>query len=114
MRKHTVGFVLGTLGIAGALAFGTGIIASAIAAGSTNTVEESAPDIVKSESATPSAGLSMEQLTSMLSKQGYQEIYEIERTRGVYEVKARAEDGRKVELYVDSKTGEIVRRESSD
>jgi hypothetical protein len=106
--------VLGTLGLWGALAFGAGIVGSAIAAGSTDPVRESARDIVKSESAAPTPGFSMAQLTSTLSKQGYPEVYEIERKRGVYEVKARAEDGRKVELHVDSETGEILRHEADD
>lgn len=114
MRKQTVGFVLGTLGIVGTLAFGAGIIGSAIAAGGTDPVGESAGDVVKSESAASTPGLSMEQLTRTLLKQGYPEVYEIERKGGVYEVKARAEDGHKVELYVDSKTGEILRHETDD
>jgi uncharacterized membrane protein YkoI len=114
MTKRTVGFVLGTLGIVGTLAFGAGIIGSAIAAGSTNPVEESAGDVVKSEPAAPSPGLSMEQVTATLSKQGYREVDEIERKGGVYEVKARAEDGHKVEMYMDSKTGEILHHEADD
>jgi hypothetical protein len=114
MRKRTVGFVLGTLGIVGALAFGAGIIGSAIAAGSTNPVEESAGDVVESESAAPSPGPSMGQVTATLSKQSYPEVDEIERKSGVYEVKARAEDGHNVEMYGDSETGEILRHEAND
>lgn len=113
MRTQTVGFVLGTLGIVGTLAFGAGIIGSAIAAASADPVGQSVRDDAKSESAAPTPGLSMEQLARTLSKQGYPEVYEIERKGGVYEVKARAEDGRKVELYVDSKTGEM-RHEADD
>ena len=37
------------------------------------------------------------------------ELLRIERERGVYEVKARNSQGRRVELYVDPKTGDVLR-----
>lgn len=55
--------------------------------------------------------LSLMQVTQLVSEKGYTDIREVEREDGHYEVEARDEEGRWVELYVDGRTGEIVRSE---
>lgn len=58
--------------------------------------------------------LSMEQVIAKLKEQGYADITEIEREDGRYCVDARDADGKKVELYVDAKTGEITKEDEGD
>jgi hypothetical protein len=52
--------------------------------------------------------LSMVQIAGRVSEQGYTDISEVEREDGGYEVKARDTNGRRVELYVDGRTGQIL------
>jgi hypothetical protein len=62
----------------------------------------------------PSTGageLSARQVIERLEGQGYAAITEVEREDGRYEVLATRLDGRRVELRLDARTGEIVRSE---
>ena len=58
--------------------------------------------------------LSMGQVIAKLKEQEYADITEIEREDGRYCVDARDADGKKVELYVDAKTGEITKEDEED
>jgi uncharacterized membrane protein YkoI len=51
---------------------------------------------------------------AQLRDQGYVEIDEIERERDRFEVKARDREGRRVELYLDARTGETLKSERKD
>ena len=109
MRNKVIGWTAATLGTAAVVAFGVGIVGSAVAASETGKSGETSGY----ESAS-GAALPMDQIVVKLREQGYGEIQEIEREHGHYEVKALGQDGRKVELYVDPKTGEIQRQEADD
>ena len=54
--------------------------------------------------------LPISEISARLTQQGYK-IKEIEMDDGRYEVEARTAEGRKVELDVDPRTGEITGRE---
>ncbi len=56
--------------------------------------------------------LSMEQVIANMKEQGYSDISEREGDR--YEIVAKNADGKKFELHVSAKTGEIVRKEQED
>ncbi len=57
--------------------------------------------------------LSMEQVLAKLKEQGYSDITEIGREGDQYCVEARDSNGKKVEKYVDAKTGEIVNKDEA-
>ena len=58
---------------------------------------------------TPEPYLTEQEITQILESQGYTEIKKIELEKGEYEVKARDADGRRVEIYADPRTGEILK-----
>jgi len=59
--------------------------------------------------------LSMEEVIAKVKAQGYSDISEIEREEdGRFCVEARNPEGKKIEFYVDSKTGEIVEKDKGD
>ena len=57
----------------------------------------------------PEPNLTEQEITQILESQGYTEIKKIELEKGEYEVKARDADGRRVEIYADPRTGEILK-----
>jgi len=64
---------------------------------------------------TPPAGpaLGFGQISDAVTQQGYTEIREIERKSDkLYEVEARDSNGLRAELYVDARTGEILKVET--
>ena len=56
----------------------------------------------------------MDEVLARLRTAGYSDFREIERENGRYEVKGSDADGRRVELYVDARTGEVVKEERDD
>ena len=60
----------------------------------------------------PGGIIPMEQVLTQLKADGYSEFYEVERDGGRYEVKATNQQGRRVELYVDARTGETLKVET--
>lgn len=62
--------------------------------------------------AAPAATLSFQQVIDRVVAQGYSDVREVERKSDkLYEVKARDGQGRRVELYVDARSGEVLREE---
>lgn len=53
--------------------------------------------------------LSIRDVCDRLEKAGYREFQEVEWDDGLYKVKATASDGRFVKLYVDGRSGEVLR-----
>lgn len=66
------------------------------------------------QTAAPTAAtMNFGQVSEAVQKQGYQDIREIERKSDkLYEIEARDASGVKVELYVDARTGEVLKVES--
>lgn len=61
---------------------------------------------------TTAAPMNFQQVVERVAAQGYNDVREVERKSDkLYEVKARNGQGRWVELYVDSRSGEILREE---
>ncbi len=115
MRNKFVAWTAASLGATAALAFAAGIVGSTMASGNSGeSVDSSGYRLEGSKSGVSGTALSMEELVATLKQQGYSEIYEIERERGVYEVKARSENGSRVKLYVDPESGEILRKKTDD
>ncbi|MEZ5646016.1 MAG: PepSY domain-containing protein [Burkholderiaceae bacterium] len=53
------------------------------------------------------------QISEAVQKLGYTEIREIERKSDkLYEIKALDSEGRRTELYVDARTGEVLKSET--
>jgi uncharacterized membrane protein YkoI len=57
----------------------------------------------------PSGPLDFEAVVAKVKAEGYPEVYSIEYEHALYEIKARDAAGRKVELYVHPKTGEVLK-----
>lgn len=70
-------------------------------------VDAATGEIVKKHN----GGLSKEKVIERLKEQGYPEVSEIEREGDRYWVMARDAEGRRFELHVSAKTGEILRQE---
>ena len=58
--------------------------------------------------------LNLRQVYDKLEAAGYTDIREIDRERGGYEAKARDSEGRKVKLYIDPRSGEVLNRKTRD
>lgn len=69
-----------------------------------------------SETATPAQDhvLNIRQVYDKLEAAGYTDIREIDREFNGYEVKARNREGSKVKLYVDPRSGEVIRTKMRD
>ena len=55
--------------------------------------------------------LSVRAILDRVEAQGYRDITEVEREDGRYEVKAVDAEGRRVELKLDARTGEVIKAE---
>jgi len=110
MSGRTKRLAVGLGGLLATAAFGFGIVQGALA-------QSDAPVRRSGEEATQTAAapaIPMEQVLAQLKAEGYGEVYEIERERGRYEVKARNREGRMVELHLDAGTGKILESEAED
>lgn len=59
---------------------------------------------------TPTEGMNFQQVIDRVVSQGYYDVREVERKSDkLYEIEARDKQGRRVELYVDARSGEILR-----
>jgi uncharacterized membrane protein YkoI len=95
-----------------AVAFGGYAIAMETASGESPSAYHASDD-----AAQPAGGtvLTIPEIVDRVVAQGYSDVAEVEREGGSrYEVKARNSDGRWVELYVDARTGDILRSERED
>lgn len=100
MRKQTI-TLLGTLAVSAGLIAGGVFIAPALAQTAT----------ADSSTRVQADWLTIPQLYERLEAAGYRAIDEIEREDDAYEVKATDRDGRRVEIYVDPVTGEVLKTE---
>jgi uncharacterized membrane protein YkoI len=104
MTSRTLRLAAGLGGLLATAAFGAGLVQGALAQ------SQQTPAAVSDAAPT----LTMEQVLAQLRDQGYGEIDEIERERDRFEVKARDREGRRVELYLDARTGETLKSERKD
>jgi uncharacterized membrane protein YkoI len=64
--------------------------------------------------ATTPAVMNFQQVVERVVAQGYSDVREVERKSDkLYEIKARNNQSRWVELYVDARSGEILREEAT-
>ncbi|GAP33904.1 PepSY domain-containing protein [Piscinibacter sakaiensis] len=72
-----------------------------------------APATAPAAAPSPAAGMDFAQLLQRLSAQGYHDVTEIERKGDkLVEVTLRERDGTRVELLLDARSGEVLRREA--
>jgi len=112
MERKMIGWPAGVLCLVAAV--GAFIVGSAIASSESAKAREQGESAISQGAADARADLSMEEIVSILRKQGLGEVYEVEREWGSYEVKIRDPQGTKLKLYVDSKTGEVLRQKRDD
>ena len=88
------------------------LAAALLAAGvATAAYAQQQPQPQTPQTATATDVLSIRSVLDRVEAQGYRDIREVERDRDRYEVKATDAEGRRVELELDARTGEIVRTE---
>ena len=108
MNGRTLRAAAGLGGLLATAAFGLGIVQGALAQ------SDQAPPQVGQQATESALAMPMEQALAQLKAEGYGEVYEIERERGGYEVKAKDREGRTVELYLDAATGKVLESEEDD
>ena len=108
MSGRTLRLAAGLGGLLATAAFGFGIVQAALAQSEPGSKTTGA----LATAAAPA--MPMEQVLGDLKAQGYGEIYEIEREHGKYDIKARNQEGRMVELELDAATGKTLRIEDED
>ncbi len=109
-KTKRTGWTIATLGVITTLGLVAGTAGSAMASEKGQYGQPKAA----SEIATSGQYLSMEQVVAELKQQGFGDVYEVERERGAYEVKARNPQGDMVKLYVDPRTGKVLRHKLDD
>jgi len=112
MERKTIGWPTGVLCLVAAA--GAFIAGSAIASSESAKAREQGESAIADGAADARAELSMEEIVAILRKQGLGEVYEVEREWGGYEVKIRDPQGTKLKLYVDSRSGEVLRQKPDD
>lgn len=71
--------------------------------------------IAQAQTAPTTATLGFQQVIDRITEQGYRDVREVEREGDkLYEIKARDAQGHWVELLVDARSGEILKRELKD
>jgi uncharacterized membrane protein YkoI len=108
MNSRTLRFAAALGGLLATAGFGYGIVQGALA-----QQGQPAPQ-AGGEAAQAAPAMPMEQVLAQLKADGYAEVYEIERDKGRYEVEARNREGRRVELYLDARTGKILETKDED
>lgn len=114
MNKRLLSWAGPVLGVVMITGVGTAFVGSAMAKNDSGESRERAEYRVDDTVGASGSYLSMDTIVERVKAQGYTDIDEVERERGKFEVKARNADGERFELYVDAKTGDILRREYED
>lgn len=91
---------------------GAALLAAAAIGAQAQATAPASPSAPVPAPATAAPTLTMQQVLERLAARGYRDISEIELERdGSYEVEARDGQGRKVELKVDGRSGELLAQE---
>jgi uncharacterized membrane protein YkoI len=115
MRNTIASRTFAIVGLGITLALGAATAGSAIASNESEKYGSRSEYTTSGESSgSTGSALSMGQILAKVKERGFTEIYEVERERGVYEVKTRDAEGRLMELYLDAKTGEVLKSEYED
>lgn len=110
MNSRTMRLAVGLGGLLATAGFGLGIVQGAFAQ-SDQPARRAGQEATQAASA---PAIPMEEVLALLKAEGYGEVYEIERERDRYEVKAKNREGRTVELYLDAQTGKTLKSEEED
>lgn len=90
----------------------TTALAFALATGGASAFAQAAPAPTPPAATTAGAGMDIPRITEHVSGLGYTDIREVERKSDkLYEIKARDRSGQRVEILVDSRSGEVLRSE---
>jgi hypothetical protein len=90
--------------------FAAAVLVAAILGAGTHALAQSTAQTTPSPTSSPTSGtLAIPELIDRLSKQGYSDINEVERKSDkLYKVKARDAQNRKLEMYVDARSAEVL------
>ncbi|HYH39769.1 MAG TPA: PepSY domain-containing protein [Azospirillum sp.] len=88
-----------------------GVLAAALLAAGLGTAAYAQQTLQQTPQTAVAEPLSIRAILDRVEAQGYRDITEVEREDGRYEVKAVDAEGRRVELKLDARTGEVVKAE---
>ncbi|MDX1431377.1 MAG: PepSY domain-containing protein [Gammaproteobacteria bacterium] len=115
MDRTTKGRLVPAAAMAIATILGAGLVGTAMATDDDAARESRDRSQPSTVAAASGAALDGAGIIARLQARGYHDFREVERDDdGRYEVKARDASGRRVELYVDSTSGDILRTERDD
>ena len=115
MPKKIASWGFAALGLGLSLAIGANLVGPATASNDEDKLGTATGPVVGEVSGVKSgSSLSMAEIVAKLNEQGFAEIYEIEREGGALEVKARNAEGALMELYIDPRTGRLLKSEYED
>ncbi len=115
MREKIASWGFAALGLGLSLAIGANLVGTATASNDEDKFVAPSGSTVSGQSVVEGGStLTMAEVVTRLNEQGYAQIYEIEREHGAYEVKARNAEGALMELYVDPRTGQVLKSEHED
>lgn len=97
-----------------ALTLTTGIAGTAQAGSDKDANEMARAGAVGAKPAGESTELPLDQVLARLRTAGYSDIREVEHEGGQYEVESQDAQGQRVELYLDARTGEVMKEERDD
>lgn len=90
----------------------TVLASSALMVAAVANAQPAAPAMAPVAVSAPAASMGFQQLVDRVAALGYTDVREIERSSDkLYEVKAHNAQGQRVELYVDARSGEVLREE---
>jgi hypothetical protein len=97
-----------------AVALGAGIAGAALASGERYDSRGAGEAAAERTRLGGAAGMDLEEAIAKLQGAGYRDIREVEREPGGWAVKARDADGRRVEVHIGARTGELERSRDRD
>jgi hypothetical protein len=108
-----IGAIFGRLLVAGAMATAVFALAAASQLPPTAVAQRHGPEH-RDRGRHGSDSAEMKDVVELLRSEGFSEPYSFERERGMIEVEATGQDGRRYEIHVDPNTREILEAEKDD
>jgi len=90
------------------------LVAATLPVQAQNTANTQGTQQTTAQAAEQGQWLNLRQVYDKLEAAGYTDIREIDRERSGYEAKVRDGEGRKIKLYIDPRTGDVINRKTRD
>lgn len=91
------------------LLFAAGLASTTLALGAPAGNAQTAEHTIVGGPAGGTPGLAYEDIVAKVTAEGFRHVFSVEREHALFEIKAIDPEGRKVELFMNPKTGKILR-----